>query len=380
MLLAALILLAAVAVVSVDAAIGLQRIAWLADLPRAGPAGLPRLSVVVAARNEAPHLRAALESLLAQDYPALEIVAVNDRSEDETGAILAGLAAAHSRLRVVTVQALPAGWLGKNHALAQGAASASGAFLLFTDADVIFAPGALRRAMGYVSSQVLDHLAVAPAITSHSRAVRVFVAGFAIFFGLLTQPWRVRDPRSRAAVGIGAFNLVRRTAYEAAGGHRPIRLRPDDDLMLGRLLKRAGARSDMLFGAGALSVDWYGNLRDLTNGLLKNSFAGAGYSVPAVVAAAAMLVLLAIGPPAGVLLTEGLPRLTFAMTTAILLGAAMLSARTSGLAPALGLALPLSLLLFAYILLRSTAVTLWRGGIEWRGTFYPLAELRRNRL
>jgi hypothetical protein len=201
-----------------------------------------------------------------------------------------------------------------------------------------------------------------------------------VLFGMLTQPWRVRNPRSRAAIGVGAFNMVRREAYFRAGGHDPIRLRPDDDLMLGRLLKRAGLRSDALFGSGAVAVDWYGSLRELVDGLLKNSFAGAGYSVVAVLTSVVALLAVAVGPLVGAVAAAGLPRAVFAVTAALVLGAAVLSARTSGLPAAIGLTVPLSAMLFAWILLRSTAITLWRGGIEWRGTFYPLSRLRQNRL
>lgn len=380
LLVAALLLLVVVAVASVDAALGLRRVAWLVDLPPIAPRLAPRLSVIIAARNEARHLRQALASVLEQDYPDLEVVVVNDRSSDQTGAILASMAAACRRLRVETVRELPVGWLGKNHALAVGSAAASGEFLLFTDADVFFAPSSLRRAMTYVSAHALEHLAVAPAITSRSPAVRIFVAGFSIFFGLMTQPWRVRDPHSRAAIGIGAFNLVQRAAYRAAGGHAPIRLRPDDDLMLGRLLKGAGFRSDVLFGAGAVGVDWYGSFRELADGLLKNAFAGANYSVPAVLAAVAALLVMGVAPVAGAVAASGLAQAVFAVTAGLLLGASVLSARTTGLPPAIGLLLPISTLLFAYLLLRSTVLTLWRGGIEWRGTFYPLSLLRQNRM
>jgi hypothetical protein len=380
LLVLAVAMLLAVAAASADTAFGLRRVRWLVDLEPVDSHRAPPLSVVVAARNEASHIRPALRSLLEQDYPQLEVVVVNDRSEDDTGVVLEAMSRAAPRLRVITVEVLPDDWLGKNHALAAGATAARGRYVLFTDADVVFAPGALRRALGYAVAHDLDHLAVSPAITSRSPAVRVFVAGFALFFGLLTRPWRVRHPRSRAAIGIGAFNLVRREAYVRAGGHGPIRLRPDDDLMLGRLMKAAGGRSDTLFGAGALSVDWYGSFRELVAGLVKNSFAGAGYSVMAVLGAAALLVTMAIAPPLGALLAPEPARAAFAATAALLLGAAMLSARTTGLPAALGLAFPVAALLLAWVLLRSTAITLWRGGIEWRGTFYPLSLLRRNRL
>jgi cellulose synthase/poly-beta-1,6-N-acetylglucosamine synthase-like glycosyltransferase len=129
----------------------LWKIAALPNLARAsdslpGEKAWPKLSLLVACRDEAANVRAALSSVLAQDYPALEVVAVDDRSGDATGAILDELAAQHPMLRVVHVTSLPEGWLGKTHALARASEAATGELLLFTDADVVFAPGALRRA------------------------------------------------------------------------------------------------------------------------------------------------------------------------------------------------------------------------------------------
>ena len=109
------------------------------------PGALPSLSVIVPARNEATAIGPALASLLAQDYPGLEIVAVDDRSTDGTGDVLRALAAANPSLRVLRIDDLPSGWLGKNHALWRGAQRSTGTWLLFTDADVVFAPGTLRR-------------------------------------------------------------------------------------------------------------------------------------------------------------------------------------------------------------------------------------------
>src|SRR5438876_9454886 len=122
---------------------------------------LPRLSVVVPARDEASGIGRAVESLLAQDYPDLEIIVVDDRSSDATGAVLAKLAARDSRIRAIRVDQLPAGWLGKNHALWRGAESASGEWLLFTAADIVFAQGAVRRAVAYAVAEQLDHLTLA---------------------------------------------------------------------------------------------------------------------------------------------------------------------------------------------------------------------------
>ena len=170
-------------------------------------------------------------------------MAVDDRSTDHTGDILAGLASVWpDRMRVLRVERLPEGWMGKNHALYLGGEEARGEWLLFTDADIRFAPGCLEDALGYAQGEGLDHLTLATEIISRGVLLRSFVAAFVLVFEVTQRPWRAADPRAREAVGVGAFNLVRREAYLRAGTHRAIRLRPDDDMRLGRLLKQAAFR------------------------------------------------------------------------------------------------------------------------------------------
>jgi cellulose synthase/poly-beta-1,6-N-acetylglucosamine synthase-like glycosyltransferase len=181
--------------------------------PRRAEARTPPVSIVVAARDEARAIERAMRSLLALDYPGLELVAVDDRSADPTGAILDRLAAANARLKVLHVRELPAGWLGKNHALALGARDATGEILLFTDADVEFAPYSLREAVAVLEDERLDHLALAPRLRLPGAWLAACVAYFGRQFYVFLRPWRARDPRSGAHIGVGAFNLVRASAY-----------------------------------------------------------------------------------------------------------------------------------------------------------------------
>ena len=204
----------------------------------------PSVSIVVAARDEKEAVEAALRSLLEQDYPGhLEVIAVDDRSSDGTGEVMAGLAARMpGRLRHLRVDSLPAGWLGKNHALWLGSGEAEGGWLLFTDADVRFEPDCVRLAVRHAVNEGLDHLALAPELVSRGTALKSFVAAFVLIFEVTQRPWRVSDSDAKESVGVGAFNLVRREAYEGAGTHEAVRMRPDDDLRLGRALKEAGFR------------------------------------------------------------------------------------------------------------------------------------------
>src|SRR5664279_4167320 len=224
----------------------------------------PRISIVVPARNEAEHIEAALVSLLQLDYPDFEVIAVDDRSEDATGTILDRLAvqwrekkpALHHRLKVLHVKELPSGWLGKTHAMWQAGKLATGDWLLFTDADVVFRVDALRRAMVYAERERADHVVLFPTMVMESVGERMMMAFFQSQFVFARRPWKVADPKSRDAVGVGAFNLIRREAYERVGTYLRMRLEILDDMRLGEVVKHAGLRQRALFGRDLLRLRW----------------------------------------------------------------------------------------------------------------------------
>lgn len=359
----------------VRGALSLRR---LHEVPPVPDAEAPPASVVIAARNEERNVEQALASVLAQRYGPLEVVVVDDRSTDATGAILDRMAAENPRLRVVHVAELPPGWLGKNHALHVGAGVARGEYLLFTDADVVMEPDTLARAVGFMRETGIDHVAAGPRVDLPSLPLRVFVVLFTLFFSIAFRPWKVRDPRSPAHIGVGAFNLVRTEAYRAAGGHRPIRMRPDDDLKLGKLMKKHGFRQDFLVGTESLRVEWYRTFGELVRGLMKNGFAGVDYRLSTVVAATVAQLLVFVLPWVAVWIAGGAAQLLFAYAVLLMLGMYAGAARTQGVNPLLGVFFPVATLAFLYIVWRAAVVTLARGGIDWRGTHYPLDELRAN--
>jgi glycosyltransferase involved in cell wall biosynthesis len=338
------------------------------------------VSNIAPARNEARGIEAAVLSLLRLDYPALEIVVVNDRSTDETGAILRQLAIDHPRLKVTTIAALPEGWLGKNYALHVGAAAASGALLLFTDADVVFEPSTLRRAVTLMEEERLDHLAAIPDVRVPGLALTAFMAAFGVFFSMYSRPWKARDPRSRAHVGIGAFNLIRAAAYRAIGGHRAIAMRPDDDMKLGKMLKQHGFRQDAVSGLGLVVVEWYATLRELVDGLMKNAFAGVDYSLVKVAGSTLALFLMNVWPFVAVFVTDGPTRALYGVCVLLIVLIFAISARFGGARLAFVLAYPVAALLFAWIMWRSALIAVTRGTITWRGTAYPLAAMRANKV
>ena len=364
---------------AIQVLLGIRSIRALRDLPPLEGA-LPRVSILIPARNEERNLEEALRSVLALDYDNLEIEVIDDRSTDRTGEILDRMAAADPRLRVVHVRELPPGWLGKNHALWMGAEKATGEFLLFTDADVVMEPSTLRRAVGAMVADGLDHLTASPTIDRPTVLFEMFIGTFALFFALFVKPWKVKDPKSSAHIGIGAFNLVRASAYRAAGGHRAIAMRPDDDLKLGKLLKKNGFRPEFIFAQGLMRVEWYSSVRELIQGLMKNAFSGVDYRVWVVALSTVFQLLFLVWPFLAVFLTSGPTRWLNLGSALVLVGLCWINAPLAGVRRWHGIGFPLATLLFLYILWRATILTLWNGGIVWRGTRYPLAELKANKV
>jgi glycosyltransferase involved in cell wall biosynthesis len=355
----------------------LRRLATL-PLPK-GNYDWPRVSLIFTARNEGKTLGAAVPTMLALDYPDLEIIAVNDRSEDETGAVLDGLATRDPRLRVFHVKELAAGWLGKTHGLQLGGENATGEWFLFTDADIHFQPDVLRRAIAHARGNTLDHLAVLPQLHERGTALGVCVGAFSLVFALFIRPWRVIDARSACHGGVGAFNLVRASTYKKLDGHEPLRLRPDDDIKLGKLMK-AGGFSEMMLGAGAVSVAWYASVGDFIRGLTKNAFAGADYRVWFILVGVAAHLGFFIGPIVALFFAVGAAWWLALASGVVMLGVAVDNQRFNGGKTWHGLLFPLGLLVLDFVLLRSMVVTLVTRGITWRGTHYPLAALKKNRL
>jgi len=344
----------------------------------AGAGATPLVSIVIPARNEESSVAKALESVLELDYPNLEILVVDDRSEDGTGEILDRVAEGDARVRILHLTELPAGWLGKNHALQTGGLAASGRFLLFTDADVILHPTALTRAMHLVEERDLDHLTAACDIDTSSLPLELFVATFALFFNGYYRPWRVNDPKSRRSAGIGAFNLVRTTAWHRAGTHEAIARAADDDMRLGRLLRASGARQLFTIAGGLVHVEWYPTVRAAVRGLEKNALAAIDYSYTLLIAGALAQLVLTAWPFAAILLTTGVTRLVNLGAVVFIIASHLTLVRKTNLRAWTALGLPLGTLMFVFTILRAGWLAKWRGGVYWRRTFYPLDELKRR--
>ncbi len=352
-------------------------------LPTEGsPAG--SLRVVVPARNEADTLPAAAETLLAQELPGLEVIFVDDRSDDGTGAHVDGLAARDPRARAVHVDALPDGWLGKTHALHVGSRDAATDWILFTDADVHFAPGTLARAVAAAEARGLDHLAVLPDVPPGGFLLDAAVAAFGRSFVLGQRLWAVEDPDSDAHVGVGAFNMVRRSAWERTERVPWFARDVIDDVALGRMMKSSGARCGVALGRRAVSVRWYRSLGEMVRGLEKNTFAAAGYSLPKALLLAGLLVTVDAGPLLALsgcgldgawgaaLRALGATALVAGLATGVVL------ARWGGRRVLPALLFPVGTLLVAGMIVRAAWLGARRGGIAWRDTFHDTESLREH--
>jgi len=376
----AIVILALSTIAALDLIIGNRMVRALHEVSVLAENIHVRVSIIVPARNEQRNIREALQSLLELKYPDYELIVVDDRSEDDTAQILDEMAASSTLLKVIHIDKLPQGWLGKNHALWVGSKMATGDLLLFTDADIIMEPTVLTRAVYFLEQHKIDHLAATPSMHMPTTFLSMFGATFIIFFSLFSRPWKARDAKSRYHIGIGAFNLVRRAVYCQIGGHETIRLRPDDDIKLGKIVKKAGFRQDVVYAPEYLAVEWYSTVKEVIKGLEKNAFSGADYSIPLVLFGTTFHILCSFWPLLAVFVTHGIVRGIYIATVTLTFLAYADSTRFHNSKAWYVIGYPITSALLVYIMLRTMLLNLFQGGIYWRGTFYSLIELKANRI
>jgi len=362
----------------VRAAFGMSSLPWLSDATPLSSSDAPFISVIFAARDEAEKLPAALATLLAQDYPHFEVIAVNDRSRDQTPTILHQFERTSQHLKVTNLDTLPEGWLGKPHALVAGVEQSRGEWIVFTDADVHFAPDVLRRSLALAQERNWDHMSLLASIDMRGFWEITAISYFGLGFVFGNEPWLASNPRSGRYVGIGAFQLVRRAAYEKCGGHRRLRMDVIEDMKLGKIVKLAGFRSGVAVAQDLVKVRWHSGVRNVVRGVTKNFFAACHYNIAFALAAMMLPLVMSVLPFLGLAFAAGWARAFagIAVVAAILIHTAMIWSTSAS--PLYGLTHPLGALLFCWMLARSAIATLWRGGVVWRDTFYPLEELRKG--
>jgi GT2 family glycosyltransferase len=344
----------------------------------------PSLSVIITARDEAGSIEATVRHAVAQRHPGLEVIVVDDRSTDGTGAILDRLApgpGSRVPLTVVHVAALPAGWIGKCHACHVGATRARGDWLLFSDGDVtLLQEDLLARVVAWAERGRLDHVGVFPDLRPVGPLQASLLFCFEQVMLVAGRLWEMERDLPRGGAGVGAFNLVRRTAYDRIGGHDLLRMEVADDYKLGMLLKESGARQRLLSGLGLVHCPWHRGAWAIVRGLEKNLFAGVEYSLPRIVWQTGLALFMQAGPLAVALAAPGLWGFApLAVQAAVLGVAAVAASRRQAANPFVLWALyPVASAILVLAVWNSTLTTLRQGGVRWRETLYPIEELRRG--
>lgn len=338
------------------------------------------LSVIIAAKDEEHSIEKTIRSLSSQKGLEFEIIAVNDRSNDRTGEILNNLQEELRPLKVIHVEHLPSGWLGKNHALQKGYEASSGEYLLFTDGDVEFNQHALLNSMAFLEEQQADHVTVAPDLKANSFWLKAFIAYFLFGFGFFKRPWTANNDRSnKGGMGIGAFQLLSRQVYQDIGTHAAFPLRPDDDLHLGQTIKSHGYKQRLATGFHHISVEWYPSLKDAIKGLEKNTFAGLYYSYFMALFAIIGTFISQVLPFLILITSDGILQAVAALNVLLMVSLFVITTRNmSTYSPLLSFLLAVSASMFIYATVRAVWLTYKRGGIMWRGTFYSIKELKKK--
>ena len=367
-------------VCTLEIVLGIRRITHMGDVPPIQQKNVPKVSVIIPACNEATTIGPALRSVLAMDYADIEVIVVNDRSTDETGVVLHGIQKEYPHLQIHEIFQLPEGWLGKNHALKHGAEHAQGEYLLFTDADIIMEKTSVARAISHMLENRLDHVSMFFKNIAPGGLLNALFLDLGTGLLLLFKPWKAKDPNSRRYIGVGAFNLVKASAYSAIGGHRSIALHPIDDVMLGKVIKLHGLSQDCLLGHNFVRVKWYATVPEFINGCMKNGFALYNYSVFRVLFGVLFVFTLNILPLWAFFFTSGITRGLFGAVIIIRILSYVHGFSNIGVNPWYSIWSVVTPYVSIYISIKAAVITTRNKGIVWRGTFYPLDELKTNRI
>ncbi|MCY2926062.1 MAG: glycosyltransferase [Planctomycetota bacterium] len=351
----------------------------------------PTLSVVVPARNEQANIGTCLTSLLSQDYGALELIAVNDRSTDETGRIMRAIAAKDARLRVVDVETLPEGWCGKNHAMQRGIGQAHGEWILMHDADCRqVCPCTLRLAVQYALDTQADMLSLMPEHRYESFWERYLLPILSGVLMIWFRPSRVSDPRTKVAFANGMFMLIRRTTYQAVGTHQAVRASLIEDIDLARLVKGRGLNLRVAPTTALFIVRMYSTLAQIVRGW-ERIFIGAFRSVLGLTKVLLVLIGRGMTPVVTAALgwsmvaAEADPRPWWhacaLLGSVSLLAQLVMTVRFSIHLKsrwAYGLTYPVACLMVAALLVKAMGKLCLRGKIVWRDTTYQISHREKH--
>jgi chlorobactene glucosyltransferase len=346
--------------------------------PRLTANDAPLVSILVPARNEEHRVLAdCVRSILAQDYGQFEVIAVNDRSTDATGSILETLGQGDDRLRVIAGEEPPAGWLGKPYAMQQAFKHARGEWILATDADMIFDQAALRTAMNKTLAEKVDAMTLIPHFEADSFWERVMIPTWAWVFLMFSMVYRISNPKSQGAAGLGGFFRMRRSVLERIGGYEALHDEVMEDVRLAEMIKRSGARLLTEYAPTLLSTRMYRNFGEMWDCSTKNWFSGVKFSLPFALLCVCSMYLMSVVPPLIALasamgIAAGMSAhlwLLFLAASSWLLQVLVLAIASisSEVSPAYALTAPLGLsLLYAMLFDSSIRITTGKG-VTWKG-------------
>ncbi|MBN2445515.1 MAG: glycosyltransferase [Phycisphaerae bacterium] len=349
----------------------------LSDADAVTPADeLPPLSMLVAGKEEEENIGRCLKGILAQDYPKLQAIAVNDRSEDRTGAIMDEIAAGDDRLTAVHVKTLTPGWFGKNHAMNEGLKHATADWFCFTDADCTFdSPKLLSAAVSFALRNNVEFLSVLPKIDAGSfweRVVQPVASAIMVYWN---PPQKVNSPDSACAYANGAFMLMTRKAYDAMGGHEAVKATLNEDMHMARRAKQLRLAFRVIRGGDTYRVRMYTGLRAIWRGWSR-IFYGSFGTIPRLIASFLLLSVASLSPYLTLVLSPlagtNWWQLALAAGTAVLAQQSILWRfyRLSGIASPWALTYPLGTVLALGMTLNAMTKALGATSTNWRGTTY----------
>lgn len=353
---------------------------------RAPLEGRPKVSAVLAARNEADAIERCVRSLLAQEGVDMQVVAVDDGSEDGTLEILQSIAEEDDRLLVLENNKVPLGWVAKAYALELGQGRANGDWILFTDADVVHGRRAVMHAVGVMRDEQLDHLAVHPRLEAGSWIEALVLPLYVLLWEVRFVNPRAADPTSGVGAGVGAFNLVRAEPYRLRGTHARIRGAILDDRALGRIMRDDGGRGSVMRAVSQVRMRPYRSVHQLYMCMRKGALATAKNSAFLVVGKGVLLAIGGIVPTIVLMssvplaLAGHLPWSALPALLALLLPiAGLLKARSMvRFEPLTALFFPVGAVIMAVSAIHAGVLFGLRGTIEWRGRMYSRRDLCRS--
>ncbi len=346
---------------------------------------LPFISVVIPARNEEMKIARCLESMLAQDYPAFELVVIDDRSTDKTAEIIESFALKDSRVKFVRGKDAPDGWVGKCNALAYAVGFASGDWYVFTDADTCHEPNSLRDAIGYAVTNKVDLVSFVPLQELGSLFERVVMTVLLSSF-LLGDPFHtVNDPLAKRAYAYGQYIICRRRSYLALGGHQSVRDTIVEDHALGRVFKEKGYKIAVADGKTLYRVRMYLDLESMWQGWTKNLYSLIDSSPIHLICVLISLNLAVVMPAVNILMVGSQwvnhPADHFTPFSTMLVACQFLmmifwfrltAEHRSGVSPLYFLMLPFGALSVTLLHIHSAYLVLFGREVSWKGRRYTV--------